>query len=117
MVRVSQITDFREKPGNQYWPYWLGVHYNPTQAAAIVVSDTPPSDPAAPGAARARHGAAYNLFEGNQLLRGALGFRFSAGTYFNLVRGNRVDGVEQLLQDEGEKNLLLDPLGQGLASK
>jgi len=108
VVRISQISDFREKPGNQYWPYWLNPDYAPADYAAVALraSGPRPADGATP------RSISYNLFEGNQLLRGPVGVRLTKGTYANVFRRNRVDLVGKPAADEGEANLFAEPLGQ-----
>jgi hypothetical protein len=99
VTRTCQIADFRERPGNQYWPYWLDQHYDPAQCAAVALTGD------APGA------IAYNLFEGCQVLRGDAAWQAGPVARDNLWRRNRVDGLRQPAAAlGGERNLVLEPL-------
>jgi hypothetical protein len=112
---INQVVDFRERPGNQYWPYWHKPDYSPDQYPAIALSDNSPVHVAhgAGGEAKVgQPGVCYNVFDGEQILRGPVGIRLSKGTYFNVFRGTRMDGVGQPFADAGEKNLLTEPRGQ-----
>lgn len=116
LFTINQVVDFRERPGNQYWPYWHDPAYAPDTYAAVVLSDRTAAHPAhSTGTASARTGTdpgiAYNVFDGDQILRGAVAVRLSAGTYGNVFRRTRIDGVGQVMEDRGTGNLVVEPLG------
>jgi hypothetical protein len=121
LFTANQIVDFRERPGNQYWPYWQQPGYAPADWAAIVLTSNAPADaahgtgvgPAADAGPTSAIGVAYNVFDGQQILRGPVAVRLSAGTAHNVFRRLRIDGVGQVFADAGENNVMTEPLGGG----
>lgn len=114
LFTANQIVDFRERPGNQYWPYWQQPNYTPDDWAAVVLSSNTPADAAhgtgvGPGESppASTVGVAYNVFDGCQILRGPVAVRLSAGTAHNVFHRLRIDAVSRAFADAGEKNLVV----------
>jgi hypothetical protein len=111
LFSINQVVDFKERPGNQYWPYWLNPGYAPGECPAIALTDNAPVSPAhalgtpAPPAPARDPGVCYNVFDGDQILRGPVGIRLSRGTSGNVFRRTRMDGVGKTVEDEGDGNV------------
>ena len=99
----NQIADFRERPGNQYWPYWLNPGYAPQDYAAIMLAGRSP---------QAGRGLCHSVFGGDEVPRGPVAVRLPPGTYGNVFRRVRVDGTERPVVDGGERNLVVEQTGQ-----